>query len=308
MTEIDDVDVVLAVVPAGDNEFIRNGRIDDPYPEFKKSLGMQTIPSQMVQVENMDNNWVVRNTALGLIAAAGGVPWRVDEMPGEVDCFVGLDATRDPDTGRFLGASANVVLADGTVFVSKTQSLQTGETFDENAIIDVLKDVHREYVRATGDSPDNIVIHRDGRVFEDVQTILEPFEEADIEIDVVDVRKSGAPRAAFRRDGKFEVDHKGRLFIAKHDDVGFLTTTGRPEFDESDGLGTPRTLRIVRRAGATPMESLLEQVYWLSESHVGSAQRSTRLPVTTYYADRCAEHARKGYLVNGELIRGVPYI
>ncbi|ELY77679.1 hypothetical protein C487_09518, partial [Natrinema pallidum DSM 3751] len=127
-------------------------------------------------------------------------------------------------------------------------------------------------------------------------------------IDILDVRKSGAPRAAVYRDDQFQVDHKGRLFVAQSGDYGFLTTTGRPEFDEDDGLGTPRSLRVVRRAGETPMRTLLEQVYWLSESHVGSAQRSTRLPITTYYADRCAEHAREGYLVNGELIRGVPYL
>jgi hypothetical protein len=137
---------------------------------------------------------------------------------------------------------------------------------------------------------------------------LAPFDGTGIDIDILDIRKSGAPRAAFRSNGKFRVDHKGRIFIARNDDYGFLTTTGRPEFDDSDGLGTPRTLRIVRRAGETPMQTLMEQVYWLSESHVGSAQRSTRLPITTYYADRCAEAARKGYLVNGEIIRGVPYI
>lgn len=305
---IDNVDAVLVVVPEPSNEFIRDGTIDDPYPEFKKALGKQSIPSQMVRADNLDNKWVVQNTALGLVAGAGGVPWRVDEMPGDVDCFVGLDATRDPDTGQFLGASANVVLADGTVFVSKTQSIQSGETFDDDAVIDILKDVHREYVRAEGEPPESMVIHRDGRLFENSAEILKPFEASGIEIDILDIRKSGAPRAAIWQNEEFQVDQKGRLFIAQDNDFGFLSTTGRPEFDEDDELGTPRTLRVVRRAGNTPMATLLKQVYWLSESHVGSAQRSIRLPVTTYYADACAEHARKGFLTNGELIRGVPYI
>jgi hypothetical protein len=308
ITAISDADAVLAAVPSPTNEFIQNGTIDDPYGEFKKALGKQAIPSQMVRVDNLDNKWVVRNTALGIVAGAGGIPWRVNQMPGNADCFVGLDATRDPDTGQFLGASANVVLADGTVFVSKTQSLQSGETFDEEAVVDVLKDVHREFVRVEGEAPDNMVVHRDGRLFEDVDDILTPFEGAGIDIDILDIRKSGAPRAAIRQNSQFQVDYKGRIFIAQNDDYGFLTTTGRPEFDDSDGLGTPRTLRVVRRAGDTPMQKLLEQVYWLSESHVGSAQRSTRLPITTYYADRCAEAAREGHLVNGEIITGVPYI
>ncbi|MDS0300923.1 hypothetical protein NDI76_19430 [Halogeometricum sp. S1BR25-6] len=301
-------DAVLAVVPAPDNEFICNGTIDDPYGEFKKAFGKQSTPTQMVTAENLDSQWVHRNTALGLIAGAGGIPWCVKDMPGDADCFIGLDATYDREKGQFLGASANVVLANGTVFVSKSQSLQSGETFDEDAIVDILKDIHREFVRRKGRSPAHIVIHRDGRLFEDAETILEPFDETDIEIDIVDVRKSGAPRAALRMNESFQIDEKGRLFIEQGGDYGFLTTTGRPEFDESAGLGTPRTLRVVRRAGDTDLQTLLEQIYWLSESHVGSAQRSTRLPISTYYADRCAEHARKGYLVNGELIHGLPYL
>lgn len=305
---IHDADAALIVVPSPDADSITEGTIDDPYPEFKKAFGKQRIPTQMVRMTNLDNKWVTDNTALGLVAGAGGVPWRVGEMPGDVDCFVGLDATRDPASGQFLGASANVVLADGTVFVSKTQSLQSGETFDEDAIVDVLKDIHREFVRSEGKSPESIVIHRDGRLFEDVGKILKPFAETEIDIDILDIRKSGAPRAAVRENGDFKIDNKGRLFVAKHGDYGFLTTTGRPEFDESDGLGTPRALRVVRRTGDTPMSTLLKQVYWLSESHIGSAQRSTRLPVTTYYADRCADHARRGFLLNGELIRGVPYV
>jgi hypothetical protein len=303
-----DPDAVLAIVPSPNNEFIRDGTIDDPYKELKKALGKQSIPTQMVKAENLDNRWVHRNTALGLIGGAGGVPWRVDDMPGDVDCFIGLDATYDQQKDQYLGASANVVRADGTVFVSKSQSLQSGETFDEDVIIDVVQDVHREFVSRENKSPDHIVIHRDGRLFEDVDTILEPFAEAGIEIDILDVRKSGAPREALYKNSEFRIDQKGRLFMEQGGDYGFLTTTGRPEFDESTGLGTPRTLRIVRRAGDTDMQTLLEQVYWLSESHVGSAQRSTRLPISTYYADRCAEHARDGYLVHGELVHGIPYL
>lgn len=303
-----DADAVLAVVPDAENEFIRNGSIDDPYPEFKKALGGDGVPSQMVTTDNLDNQWVNQNTALGLIAGAGGIPWAIDEMPGDPDCFIGLDATRDPDTGQHLGASANVVLTDGTVFVSKTQRLQSGETFDEGAVRDVIKDVQREFVRREGESPSHVVVHRDGRLFEDEAAIREPFADVGIDMDILDIRKSGAPRIATKRNNEFKIEKKGRLFVSSADDHGFIATTGAPEFTDDHGLGTPRTLHVVRRAGDTPMLTLLKQVFWLSEVHVGSAGRSVRLPITTYYADRCAEHARKGYLVQGEIVEGVPYI
>lgn len=308
INDLTSADAVLAIVPPRTDSRIKSGEIDDPYPEFKKGLGKQQVGSQMVVTKNLDTRWVMDNTAMGLIASAGGVPWRIDEMPGNADCFIGLDVTRDPETGQHLGASANVVYADGTVFASKTQTLQSGETFDEQSIVDVIKDVFQEFVRREGRSPDHIVIHRDGRLFEDAAEIQAPFEDAEVTIDILDVRKSGAPRIARFENGEFSIDEKGRLFIAQDDTHGFIATTGRPEFKDSDNLGTPQTLRVVRRAGDTPMQTLLEQVYWLSEAHVGSVSRSVRLPITTYYADRCAEHARQGYLLHGELIEGVPYL
>ena len=308
INELESVDAVLAVVPPRNDDRIAAGDITDPYPEFKKGLGKQKVPSQMVVTENLGTRWVMNNTAMGLIAGSGGVPWRVDEMPGEADCFIGLDVTRDPETGQHLGASANVVYADGTVFASKTQTLQSGETFDEQSIIDVIKDVFQEFVRREGRSPEHIVIHRDGRLFEDADEIQAPFADSGVSIDILDVRKSGAPRIARYEDNSFKIDEKGRLFISQDDTHGFIATTGKPEFDDSDNLGTPKTLRVVRRAGDTPMLTLLKQVYWLSEAHVGSVSRSVRLPITTYYADRCAEHAREGYLLHGELIEGVPYL
>lgn len=152
------------------------------------------------------------------------------------------------------------------------------------------------------------VYDRDGRLFEDEAAIRDPFADAGIEMDILENRKSGAPRIATKRNDEFRIEQKGRLFVSSTDDHGFVATTGAPEFTDDHGLGTPRTLHVVRRAGDTSMSTLLEQVYWLSEVHVGSAGRSVRLPITTYYADRCAEHARKGYLVQGELVEGVPYI
>jgi len=192
----------------------------------------------MIVTENLGTRWVMNNTAMGLIAGAGGVPWRVDEMPGEADCFIGLDVTRDPETGQHLGASANVVYADGTVFASKTQTLQSGETFDEQSIIDVIKDVFQEFVRREGRSPEHIVIHRDGRLFEDADEIQAPFADSSVSIDILDVRKSGAPRIARYEDNSFKIDEKGRLFISQDDTHGFIATTGKPEFDDSDNLGT----------------------------------------------------------------------
>jgi hypothetical protein len=299
-------DGVVAVVP--DQDWLETTPdIDDPYPEFKRQWGQEKLPSQMIQVSNLDEESYLGNIASGLVAKCGGIPWRIHEVPGQTDVFIGLDVTYDPATGQHLGASANVVLADGTILASQSVSLQSGETFEIDDIVDIIKNLLSVYLREEGDTPRHVIIHRDGQYYLDVDDLAERLDQAAELIpkfDLVEVRKSGNPRIANYTGDTFEVANKGTGFVAQHAEHAYLATTGAPERVP----GTPRPIRLVKRHGSTDLETLTKQAYWLSEAHVGSISRSTRLPITTYYADRCAEHARKGYLLSGELIRGVPYV
>lgn len=299
-------DGVVAVVPDQDWLETRSD-IDDPYPEFKRQWGQEKLPSQMIQISNLDRESFLGNIVSGLVAKCGGIPWRIHDVPGNTDVFIGLDVTYDPGTGQHLGASANVVLADGTILASQSVALQSGETFEVDDIVDIIKNLLSVYLREEGGTPRHVIIHRDGQFYLDVEELVERLEQASDLIpkfDLVEVRKGGNPRIANYTGDKFEVANKGTGFVAQHADHAYLATTGAPE----NVPGTPRPIRMVKRHGSTDLETLTRQAYWLSEAHVGSVSRSTRLPITTYYADLCAEHARKGYLLSGELIRGVPYV
>lgn len=304
--EATDYDGVVAVVPDPD-WLTRKPDIDDPYPEFKRQFGQEKLPSQMVCISNLREDDYLGNIASGLVGKCGGIPWRIHKVPGETDVFIGLDVTYDPSTGQHLGASANVVLADGTILASQSVSLQGGETFDIDDIVDIIKNLLKVYLREEDGTPRHVIIHRDGQFYLDVDELVDRLEQAaDLipKFDLVEIRKSGNPRIAEFTGDTFEIATKGTGFVAQHADHAYLATTGTPERLP----GTPRPIRIVKRHGSTDLGTLAKQVYWLSEAHIGSISRSTRLPITTYYADRCAEHARQGYLLNGELIRGVPYV
>lgn len=303
-------DCVVAVVPDPDWVAQKDG-IDDPYPELKTQLGQQKIPSQMVTVSSLGKDAYLGNIAAGVVAKAGGIPWRIDEVPGGADVFIGLDVTYDPETGQHLGASANIVLADGTILASESVSLQQGEKFQVDDIIGILKNLIRIYVKQEGHPPNHVVIHRDGQYYLDREDLVERLEEASEFIpkfDLVEIRKSGNPRIGEYTGDSFEVAEKGVGFVSQNGEHAYLATTGKPELKPGNSLGTPRPIRVVKRHGSTDLKTLTKQVYWLSESHVASISRSTRLPITTYYADRCADYARNGYLLNDELIQGVPYV
>ncbi|UWG50685.1 Inactivated PIWI domain containing phage-defenseprotein [Halalkaliarchaeum sp. AArc-CO] len=302
-----DYDAALIVVP--DEDEAAEADYDDPYPEFKRRLGQLGVPSQMISVDNLGNDNYGGNICSSLIGKAGGVPWRIDDVPGGVDAFVGLDVTYDHATKQHLGAAANVIMADGTILASEAVTKQAGETFDEDDVANVIKHVLEIFAEEEGRPPRHVVIHRDGKFYLDVESLINRLDKArDLiqRFDLVEIRKSGNPRIAKYDESKsrFDIADKGVAFYVHNGDHSYLTTTGGKE----GSPGTPRPLQIVKRHGSTDLDTLAEQTYWLSEAHVGSLSRSTRLPITTYYADKCADFAMKGYLTKGSVIRGVPYI
>ncbi len=300
-----DYDAALIVVP--DEDEAKAAEYDDPYPEFKRRLGQLSVPSQMISADNLGNNSYAGNICSSLIGKAGGVPWRIDDIPGDVDAFVGLDVTYDHASEQHLGAAANVIMADGTILASEAVTKQAGEEFDEDDVANVIKHVLEIFAEEKGRPPRHVVIHRDGKFYLDVESLISRLDKArDLiqRFDLVEIRKSGNPRIAAYDGSRFDVAAKGIAFHVHNGNHSYLTTTGGRE-----GVpGTPRPLQIVKRHGSTDLDTLAEQTYWLSEAHVGSLSRSTRLPITTYYADKCADFAMKGYLTKGRVIRGVPYI
>ena len=85
-------DIAIVLVPTEEDE-------SNPYSTFKTAWAEKNIPSQMISIktaemfEKKDNNsvWFMQNIALGIFAKAGGIPWIVDDVPGDIDCFVGID-------------------------------------------------------------------------------------------------------------------------------------------------------------------------------------------------------------------------
>jgi argonaute-like protein implicated in RNA metabolism and viral defense len=217
--------------------------------------------------------------------------------------------TYDHATKQHLGAAANVIMADGTILASEAVTKQSGETFDEDDVANVIKHVLDIFAEEEGRPPRHVVIHRDGKFYMDIEDLISRLEKArDLiqRIDLVEIRKSGNPRIAEydESNSRFKIADKGIAFHVHNGEHSYLTTTGGKE----GSPGTPRPLQIVKRHGSTDLDTLAEQAYWLSEAHVGSISRSTRLPITTYYADKCADFAMKGFLTKGSVIRGVPYI
>lgn len=291
--------------------------IDNPHHELKRTLIRQDIPTQMLQKStaqdivngvNASTNNSFLNILSGVIAKAGGTPWQIADMPGETQAFMGLDVTRDEKTGQHSGASASIVMRDGSTFAAESTTQQAGEKFLAESIGQFVRDLVFDVAEEQGVPLDHICLMRDGIVHEDIEEIREGLSGLNAEIDVVGVRKRGQTRIAEFDGSRFRIAEKGVAFVDHDREEGILHSFGKPEIDDNNNVGTPQTLRLVKHSGPTDIQTLTEQAYWLSEAHYGSAARSTRLPVPIKYADMAAEYVREGYVSPGQVIRGPSYL
>ncbi len=292
---------VLAFVPKSKHEDY--DRKVDPYKTIKNELVKLELPSQMINyntIKQSGQSFISQNLILGINAKLGYSSWRLKEMPGNADAFIGLDIGRK--NNRAVGASAFVIDGRGELIGwSNTELSAHQETFDSDALRNLLLDLALLYQQKYNSPLKHLVIHRDGdvtkperEVFKELLPLLQ--KEGLEKLDVVEVIKSGTCRAVAINNGGYTNPEKG--YGWEHcPKEAIILTTGKAETKVSKN-SSPRPLRIRLIMGDTDILTLAGQVYWLSEMQVASTQ-TIRLPITTYYADRAAEYSLEGLLPPG---------
>lgn len=306
-SEIDETetDAVLLVLPP-DSGFEGLAPPSEVYTEAKKTLASASIYSQMVYIDNFGRGqrFLTRNIALGLLAAAGGVAFTVeDSLPGEADMFVGVDVSRrypddSSDSQINVAATMTAVYKDGTILGHASTTPQLGEKLSSTDVRDIMKNSVLGFKKQHGEYPNRLIIHRDGYMNEDLTAALEFLAELDIAYDIVEIRKQPQTRIIAASEVQYDVPNKSVAVLNQNEPKATLVTFGAPEtLAESEHSGLPRPIQIERVAGDTDVETLARQVYLLSQSHVGVHNSTARLPITTAFADKASSDATKGYLV-----------
>ncbi len=283
LPEDEKCDIAIVLVPTEEDE-------TNPYSTFKTAWAEKNIPSQMISIktaemfERKDSNavWFMQNIALGIFAKSGGIPWIVDDVPGDIDCFVGIDVAT-LEKGIHYPTCATVFDKNGRpVSFYKPKKAQKGEKINVEILQEIYDEVLLGYEEATGTTLKNIVIHRDGFSNEDAEWYANYFGRKGIDYSVIEVKKFVSSKMLRDVDGKVVNPVCGDTII--NDDEAYIVTT-----DIKDGRASPRPLHIKRQVGDIPMETVVRQVLALSCMHFGATKKS-RLPVTTYYADRICKN------------------
>jgi hypothetical protein len=295
-----DLDVGLGLLPPKEGQF----GFENPYDPIKRAGAKLGLPSQGIHVDTFDGRYFKTNTALGLIAAAGGIPFTLaDGIPGPSELVIGLDvgqaydgrddANESPTDGIRVGASTVAIMNDGTVLGYTNTGAQTGERIPSRELLDIVEQDVVGFRRLEGGMPAHVTIMRDGFMNDPIGEALDYLSNQGIGYDVVEVRKQAKTRLV-NRNTTFDHPDRGVAAISTYEPRAVLATYGKPMHGRTDG--TPRPITIERTDGTTDIETLARQVYLLSQCHVSSANATLRIPTPVAYADRAATAAANKHL------------
>lgn len=286
LQKVEGIDIVIALVPDGRDD-------DGPYNPFKMIWAKANIPSQMISVktaelflnEPKDKNtskYYLHNIVLGILGKTGGIPWIVKNMPGNVDCFVGLDVATVMRGIHYPACSVVFDKYGKLLGYYKPVTPQAGEKITTKILQDIFDQVIFSYEDVYGESPKSIVIHRDGFSNEDDEWYEHYFGAKGIEYSIIEVRKNNHTKLLMIEDEQVKNPDIGYCIF--NDEKGYLVTTNLGK-----KKGSPNPLLIEKKCGNISMSHILTQILYLSQLHVGSTHK-LRLPITTGYADKICKN------------------
>jgi hypothetical protein len=234
------------------------------------------------------------NFTTALYHKAGGSPWRLDGVSGDV-CFVGISFYREVlDANPKLRTSmAQAFTAAGDGYVLRGNTFEWDESqpdrsphLDRKSASGLIRDVLDLYQRQNQRSlPSRLVIHKTSRFSEDE---LNGFREASRIVPQHDFVAFGNRGIQFYRTGDYP---PLRGTFVKFNDAEFaLYTDGYiPYLRTYPGARVPRPLEILEHHGDSPWNVMLSEILALTKMNWNSADFSCGMPITIAFSRKVGE-------------------
>lgn len=261
LQKIEGIDIVIALIPDEIDE-------DGPYNPFKTIWAKANIPSQMISMKTAElfargkaegnkSKYYLHNIILGILGKTGGIPWVVKNMPGNVDCFVGLDVATVTKGIHYPACSVVFDKYGRLLGFYKPTTPQQGEKITTRILQDIFDQVIFSYEDRFGESPKNVVIHRDGFSNENDEWYKNYFGAKGIEYSIIEVRKNISSKLILIRDGNIENPTMG--YCVYNNSKGYLVTT-----DMKNKKGSPNPILVEKKCGNISIANILTQILYLS--------------------------------------------
>jgi len=240
---------------------------------------------------NYERRFVLENAILTGLTVLGATPWRTagiihteEGMGIDQLCFIGVDVNikkPEPVVGGVVLDGYGLLCGYHLVRLPKPD----GDQIDEASFSRLIRRLLRYFSETKGINATHIVIHRDGITGDEASRVLSAATQTNTKCDLVEVRKSGAPR--MQQNGNIGGTPSKDIAVGS-EETGIAYMVNTMTFQQKVGervFPAPESIAIRRVSGITPMKILAAQVYALSRAYFCSYRRSQRLPATTAYAD-----------------------
>ncbi len=232
----------------------------------------------------------IANIVLGLLLKAKWQPVGLEAIQDRyaAEVVIGFDA--GTNRSMYYGTSAFAVLANGQNLGWEIPEAQRGEKLSGQVVWRTVSNIITRFYAQENRMPKRILLLRDGFVQDEefLETVAE-LKQANIAVDILGVRKSGAGRMAI-------LPYQSEFLEDASPGTAILSTDGdtlRIITSEAKAGGSARPLQVVRDYGDAPLEILACQIDRLSMLNPGSAYAYSRLPYVIHFADRMAKFVQR---------------
>ena len=296
-------DAVFCTLPPKNTGYFDTADPERVYDELKKVLTTKDLNSQFAHESTLDERFTITNIALGLVGAAGGIPFTIERaLPGKSELHLGIDVTHRYDESSdgnhiHIAAATTAIHADGAVLGYTSSRPQSGEKIPPQELKEIVKQAIMGFRTRYDRYPNQITIHRDGFANEDLSEVEKLLSNLGISYDVVEIRKQAPARVLKYSGAHFDTPQKATTAIYQDIPKAIIATFGEPESLASrESTGLPQPITVERVRGDTPIETLAAQTHLLSQAHIGASNATARLPITTMYADLASTAAARQHL------------
>ena len=235
------------------------------------------------------------NFTVKCLAKAGGILNLIhDTKENEHTYFIGID----------LGHANDHSIIGLTLYSWKGELLkfQTSKCYHSEALDSVplkmsIRLLYDHLVAEELPKPRKVIVHRDGKnhvhdIDRLVDSLMLIFDI--IQIDIVEVIKSGFPVIGCYVKPNYFLPNSGDYFLDRDEDYAILVTNTQSKDSESGQILKP--IVVKRKYGVTNFNTLVEQVFWFTKVYTNNLYQSSRLPATTEKANNVVGTGVKRHL------------
>lgn len=285
--------------------FPRDSRIRDFTKRLSRYLRKGNRGSYTVTLDwtnfykSNDHRWSLENALLKGITVLGATPWRTlgipmpDGLNEEEVCFIGVDLNiyrPVPVVGGVIFDGYGTAKGFHLVAIEKG----CGDHVNTRKFASLIGNLLNHYTRVMKHPPRHVVIHRDGKTDDSDIEAASLLYDLGLTVDLVEVRKSGAPRLHQLGNVVGTPSRDLALGNRRSKEAILNTTFVRPEQLEGGRrvFPSPEPIALKHVLGTTLLKTIAGQVYALTLANYNSYRRTNRLPITTAYADALVNNAR----------------